>query len=188
VSNCADQCAENWPPLTVESEDDLVAGVNLAGDLGTIERADGSLQVTYNGMPLYYFAKDEKRGDATGEGAGDVWYTIPPATVVVSSNEELGDFLVARNGFTVYTFANDEAGVSNCADECAENWPPVTVGANIRLVGGEGVSGELATIERADASLQVTYNGMPLYYFAKDAAPGDATGEGAGDVWFVGRP
>ncbi len=63
-----------WPPLTVASEADLVAGEGVTGELGTIERADGSLQVTYNGQPLYFFFNDLAAGDATGQGAGDVWF------------------------------------------------------------------------------------------------------------------
>jgi predicted lipoprotein with Yx(FWY)xxD motif len=188
VSNCADQCAENWPPLTVESADAIVPGLFLPGEFATTERADGTLQVTYNGWPLYYWAQDAARGDTTGEGVGDVWFTVAPETVTVSNSADLGDFLVAPNGMTLYKFDNDAAGVSNCADQCAENWPPFTVGENDRLVGGAGVMGELATIERADGGLQVTYNGMPLYYWAQDAAPGDTTGQGVGEVWWVVAP
>jgi predicted lipoprotein with Yx(FWY)xxD motif len=188
VSNCADDCATNWPPLTVDSADAVVPGVHLPGELSTIERADGTVQVTYNGWPLYYWKDDAARGDTTGEGRGDVWYTIVPETVTLDSSTELGDYLVAANGKTLYTFANDEAGVSNCADDCAQNWPPLTVAPNDRLAAGAGIEGELGTIERADGSVQVTYNGMPLYFFAEDQAPGDTTGQGVGDVWAVAAP
>jgi predicted lipoprotein with Yx(FWY)xxD motif len=188
VSNCYDDCATNWPPLTVESADAVVPGVNLLGEFGTTERTDGTLQVTYNGWPLYYFAQDAARGDTTGEARGDVWWTVMPETVGLSSSDELGDFLVSPDGMTLYMFTNDEAGVSNCADECAENWPPYTVRESDRLAAAEGIEGELATIERADGDLQVTYNGMPLYFYAEDAAPGDTTGQEVGDVWFVVNP
>jgi predicted lipoprotein with Yx(FWY)xxD motif len=48
------------------------------GELGTITRADDSVQVTYNGMPLYYFAQDMLPGDTTGQGRGDVWWVVAP--------------------------------------------------------------------------------------------------------------
>jgi predicted lipoprotein with Yx(FWY)xxD motif len=190
VSNCSGDCLTNWPALTVESAEALVAGVNVHGELGTITRADdGTMQVTYNGWPLYYFAQDAARGDATGEGAGERWFTLAPETLVISNTAELGDFLVAgAGGKTVYYFANDEAGVSNCSGQCIENWPAVTVGETTRLVGGVGVEGELGTITRDDGALQVTYNGMPLYFWKDDVAPGDTTGQGVGDVWFVVAP
>ena len=43
----------------------------------------------------------------------------------------------------------------------------------------------LGTITRDDGTTQVTYNGWTLYYFVDDAAPGDALGQGLGDVWFL---
>ena len=110
------------------------------------------------------------------------------ATIMLGGNDELGDFLVGQDGMTLYLFTNDEPGVSNCADECTDNWPPLTVRENDRLVAGEGIEGELGTIERADGGLQVTYNGMPLYFFAEDVAVGDTNGQGRGERWFVVAP
>jgi predicted lipoprotein with Yx(FWY)xxD motif len=188
VSNCYDQCAENWPPLTVDSADAVVGDPRLPGELGTIERTDDTIQVTYNGSPLYYWKDDAMPGDIGGEGKGDVWYTVSPETVTVSNSDDLGDFLVAPNGMTLYTFANDEAGVSNCADTCLENWPAFKLYAGDRLVNPPDAMGELGTLTRDDDSVQITYNGMPLYFFAQDAAPGDTTGQGKGDVWFVAAP
>jgi predicted lipoprotein with Yx(FWY)xxD motif len=187
-SACSGDCLTNWPALTVESADAIVAGDNVRGELGTITRDDGALQVTYNGWPLYYFANDAARGDTTGQGRGDVWYVVAPETVVVSSGD-VGDYLVANlGGKTLYTFANDTEGVSNCSGDCAEAWPPFTVGENVQLVGGAGAEGELGTIARDDGEIQVTYNGMPLYFYAEDAASGDTNGQGVGDVWFVAAP
>lgn len=187
-SACYEQCAENWPPLTVETADDLVGDPRLPGELGTIERTDETLQVTYNGWPLYYWKDDAAPGDILGEGRGEVWYAVSPETVVLSGSDELGDFLVAPNGMTLYLFSNDEAGVSNCTDTCLENWPAYTLYAGDRLVAPAGVEGELGTIDRGDGVMQITYNGMPLYYFAQDMAPGDTVGQGRGDVWWVVAP
>lgn len=192
TSNCYDQCAENWPPLTVEDDEAAIdVGPTLLGSVGTIERTDGTYQVTYNDMPLYYFAQDMARGDAVGEGRGDVWWTIAPETVGIGSSDELGDYLIAPNGMTLYLFDNDEMGVSNCTDQCLENWPAFTVNPNDPLTLPAHAMGELGTIERMDGertTTQVTYNGMPLYFFASDEAPGDTTGQGRGDVWWVVAP
>ena len=187
VSNCVDECAANWPPLTVESADAVVSGPNMPGTLSTIERADGTLQVTYNDAPLYYWVNDAARGDATGQNVGEVWFVVVPETVAVNSSDEKGDYLVAANGFSLYTFANDAPGVSNCVDQCAENWPPLLAFGD-NLVAGAGIDGELGTIERADGSRQVTYNDMPLYLWVQDTAPGDTTGDGVGDVWALATP
>lgn len=186
-SACYDQCATAWPPLTVESAEDIVAGPNL-GELGTIERTDGTLQVTYNGWPLYYWQNDAAVGDATGEGRNDVWFTVAPEVVFVGNSEELGDFLVSPSGMTLYMFDNDTDGVSNCSGDCASAWPPYIVFEDTRLAASEGVEGELGTTTRDNGMLQLTYNGMPLYFWQNDSLPGDTTGQGVGEVWWVVAP
>jgi predicted lipoprotein with Yx(FWY)xxD motif len=188
VSNCADECAANWPPMTVESAEALTAQPGLAGEIGSIERADGGFQATLNGMPLYFWVADMKPGDATGQGVGGVWFVAALPTVSVSENADLGPILTGPNGMTLYTFANDTAGASTCTDGCAVAWPPLTVAAGETVMAGEGVTGELATITRADGSLQVTYNDMPLYYWINDIVPGDTTGHNFRDVWFAAQP
>ena len=101
----------------------------------------------------------------------------------------MGSFLVSYDGLTLYLFTNDEPGVSNCAETCLENWPAFTIQPGDPLVAPADAMGELGTIERADnGRLQVTYNGMPLYFWNEDAAPGDTNGQGLGDVWFVVEP
>ena len=85
-------------------------------------------------------------------------------------------------------FTQDTDGTSTCTDDCAATWPPFTVEAGATVEAGEGVTGELAIIERDDGASQVTYRGMPLYFDAPDAEPSDATGQGVGDVWFIASP
>jgi predicted lipoprotein with Yx(FWY)xxD motif len=102
------------------------------------------------------------------------------ATVEAKPVGTIGTVLVAgSNGMTVYTFTKDvkDSGTSACTDTCITNWPALTVAAGATPTGGDGVAGTLGTITRADdGSLQVTYNGLPLYFFANDQAPGDANG------------
>jgi predicted lipoprotein with Yx(FWY)xxD motif len=188
-STCYDQCATNWPPLLVKSEADLVPGVNLPGKFSVTKRKDDTLQVTYNGMPLYYWKDDKAIGDATGEGVGKVWFTVIPETVSWAKAGEVGDVLTTFDGMTLYTFKNDTAGKSTCTGDCLKNWPAYTVGAEDRLMAGTDVKGKLDVITREDTKArQVTYDGMPLYLYAKDVKPGDATGNKAGDKWFVIQP
>jgi predicted lipoprotein with Yx(FWY)xxD motif len=106
------------------------------------------------------------------------------ATVNVKNNRTLGNHLTATNGFTLYTFANDVGGVSNCKGDCATTWPPL-LGDNPASPAGLG--GSLTTIVRADGSRQVAYNGQPLYFFSGDNNPGDTNGQGIGGVWFVAK-
>ncbi len=167
--------------------------------------ADGSVQVTYNSLPLYYFAGDKAAGDAKGQGVKSVWYVIDPsgktiitapamagassssgsgAVVNVGQNSTLGSFLVDSKGMTLYLYTKDTPNTSNCYGGCAGYWPPLlTTGAP---VAGTGVTASLlGTTNRTDGTTQVTYNGWPLYYYVSDKAAGDTTGENVQGVWFV---
>lgn len=81
TSACHDKCAGAWPPFITSDKPSPGDGVN-ASLIGAIERRDGTMQVTYNGWPLYYFVKDQKPGDTNGqdiEGFGEEWYLLTPA-------------------------------------------------------------------------------------------------------------
>jgi predicted lipoprotein with Yx(FWY)xxD motif len=188
VSNCYDQCAQNWPPLLVKEGETPTLQPGLDGKLDVIDRTDGTKQVAFDGMPLYFWAKDQNVGDATGQNVGSVWFVIQPKTVRVGGNDALGQFLVGANGMTLYIYTKDEMDKSNCYDQCAINWPPLLVAQGETPTAGDGVTGKLDVIDRTDGTKQVAYNGMPLYYWFKDVVPGDATGQNVGSVWFVQAP
>jgi predicted lipoprotein with Yx(FWY)xxD motif len=109
-------------------------------------------------------------------------------TVVdIGKNSTLGSFLVDSKGMTLYLFTKDSPGTSNCYGGCAAAWPPLLTSA--APSAGAGVTASLlGTTKRTDGSLQVTYNGWPLYTWVKDKAAGDTTGENVQGVWFVVTP
>ena len=107
-------------------------------------------------------------------------------TVQVRQDPKLGSFLTDSNGRTLYLFKRDPLNDSVCYDNCAKAWPPFTASGDLTLP--EGVPGTLSTITRKDGTKQVTYNGVPLYYYAPDTNPGDVKGQGVGNVWFVVAP
>jgi predicted lipoprotein with Yx(FWY)xxD motif len=110
---------------------------------------------------------------STGGAAGG-------ATIEAKTVGSAGMILVASsNGMTLYNFTKDtkDSGKSVCMDSCLTTWPALTVAAGASPVAGAGVTGKLGTITRTDdGSLQVTYNGLPLYFFKNDKAPGDLNG------------
>ena len=79
VSNCNAGCLQTWPPFVTQGNPTLGAGVD-ASKVGSATLADGRKIVTYSGMPLYYYAKDTKAGDTTGQGVGGVWFIVPPSS------------------------------------------------------------------------------------------------------------
>ena len=101
------------------------------------------------------------------------------ATVEAKPVGSMGTVLVAAaNGMTLYTFTQDvkDSGKSACLTGCIDTWPALTVAAGATPSGGTGVTGKFGTITRDDGTLQVTYNGLPLYFFKNDKAPGDSNG------------
>ena len=81
-SNCNAECLAKWPPLLTQGNPTLGEGVE-ASLVGSASLPDGSKIVTYNKMPLYYWVKDTKPGDTTGQGVGEVWYAVSPLGKVV---------------------------------------------------------------------------------------------------------
>jgi predicted lipoprotein with Yx(FWY)xxD motif len=94
----------------------------------------------------------------------------------------LGDVLVDKDGRTLYMFTKDTKGsTSVCEGDCLAAWPPLG-----QADAGDGADdGMVGTITRSDGSKQATYDGWPLYYFAKDKSAGDVNGQGVGGVWYV---
>ncbi len=74
VSNCNGSCATLWPPFAVGSTPPSTLPTNVT----TLKRADGSMQYAYNGLPLYYYQKDSKPDDITGDGVGGIWHLVKP--------------------------------------------------------------------------------------------------------------
>ncbi len=204
-SDCNGGCAETWPPLLAD------AGSEPARQFSIITRDDGeTLQWAFKGMPLYTFTGDANPADTTGDGSGGVWYVARPdpwrlgevnstavGTIFVGQGSVRNvdgaggraDDRLDREGFTLYTFEDDRndsngdgAGDSDCNDGCAETWPPLFADA------GATPGGPFTIIDRDDGSRQWALDGLPLYFFAPDQAPGETNGEAAGRVWYVARP
>lgn len=71
-SACNGPCATNWPPLMAQ------AGAAASGDWSIVTRDDGAKQWAYKGKPVYFWAKDGKPGDRTGDGVNQVWHLARP--------------------------------------------------------------------------------------------------------------
>jgi predicted lipoprotein with Yx(FWY)xxD motif len=190
TTNCTGSCLDVWPPLLLEDGQEIEAGPGIDGDFDTIDTPSG-VQVTYRSAPLYYFVSDNAPGDVTGHLVGNVWFVARPdtaSTAVVNVSSD-GDYLIGPDGMTLYFFDNDADGVSNCAGQCLANWPALVVPEGLEPTAVSDADGELEVIVRADDSTrQVTYDGMPLYYYIGDSVPGDTSGDGVGGVWTLATP
>ncbi len=112
------------------------------------------------------------------------------AVVKVASTPDLGKVIVDSKGMTLYDFHKDKGTKSACYGECAAVWPPLlTTGEPTAQSGAEGSL--LGTTKRTDGTLQVTYNGHPVYGFVEDKKPGETNGndfKGFGAEWYALMP
>ena len=87
-SNCNGTCAQNWPPVKGP-----VTASGVSGTFGTIKRADGSVQATFDGHPLYTFAADTAPGQAKGNGVneqGGVWHEVTTSGTAAAGSSSSG--------------------------------------------------------------------------------------------------
>lgn len=84
-SVCNGSCATYWPPV----KGPVTAGPGVTGKLGTITRADGSIQATYDGHPLYTYVADGATGQAKGNGlneSGGLWWEMTASGAKVTAH------------------------------------------------------------------------------------------------------
>lgn len=116
--------------------------------------------------------------------------TTGAAKLQAEKQQPYGEYLVNADGRALYMFEKDPKGQSTCYDACAAAWPPMLTSGKPQT--GQAVKASLVgTIERKGGQTQVTYNGMPLYYYVKDQGPGTATGQDVHDQfggWYLVSP
>ena len=191
-SECLNGCLDAWPAY---HNANISVGDGLdSNDFATITRTDGSMQTTYKGWPLYYFANDAAAGDTNGDGVGGVWFIAKPDYSVMYVNAQLvgndgnnyledytvGDgttsYITSFGGRTMYTFNNDSNGVNNfTANDFSNNgaWPIVEI--TIDEIPSILNAADFGVIDVFGRN-QLTYKGWPLYYFGQDTTRGDNKG------------
>jgi predicted lipoprotein with Yx(FWY)xxD motif len=133
--------------------------------------------------------------EGTGDGAAKEAETVKAAPnaeegttfVSLGNVDALGMVLVDSKGMTLYEFEKDKGTESTCYGECAKYWPPLLTKGEPQPSNGADTS-LMGTTERKDGTMQVTYNGRPLYLFIEDKKPGEANGnnfEGFGAEWYA---
>ncbi|MFW5974920.1 MAG: fasciclin domain-containing protein [Bacteroidota bacterium] len=184
ASSCTGDCVDNWPLF---DQANLYLPEDLNRDeFARFERADGNMQVTFKGWPLYYFQNDEDPGDVNGEDVINSWYVAKPDyTVMLMDNqlvgsdglnytgdyeegEEIVQYFVDDKGRTLYTFSNDFKNQNNYTAEDLSNnisWP-VYEEDNV-VTPSVLEASDFGSID-VYGKTQMTYKGWPLYYFVED--------------------
>jgi predicted lipoprotein with Yx(FWY)xxD motif len=114
--------------------------------------------------------------------------TTNPSFSLTLQHSPVGPILATGTGATLYDFAPDTPTHSACVNVgCVYQWPPLLGSRSFQV--GPGVTRSLVgTLERPDGSIQLSYNGHPLYLYVRDVKPGDVTGQAIdqdGGLWFV---
>lgn len=160
------------------------AAVPVTG--GTSAPASGGYSRGSTSGNSYGASATQAPSSSSGSGSSA---SAGPAQVAVAQSASLGSVLVDGKGMTLYLYTKDtqNSGASTCYGKCASFWPPLTT-SGAAAAGSSLDASKLGTITRTDGTTQVTYNGWPLYYYAKDKQAGDVNGQKVGGVWFVVSP
>lgn len=186
--------SDDWPALTTVAAPVAGPGVHQRL-LGTVHRQGVGDQVTYAGHPLYLFDPSSAPFHPLGVQYVETvqplapwhgyWYlvsakdgdpvagvaSIEPATL--ADGERVlaveGDPNIDPFAVVVYTFSRDHRDVSTCIGSCALTWVPVTTTENPHVAPGVP-SGSIGTVRRDNGTLQVTYDGEPLYLYSRERA------------------
>lgn len=111
------------------------------------------------------------------------------AVTIATHKGPLGTYLTTSSGMSLYMFAPDSGGKSNCNSSCAQYWPPLAGGS--AKTSGAADSSLIGTTMRSDGTTQVTYAGHPLYTYVGDTSAGQTNGEAKnlnGGEWYLLDP
>ena len=165
-----------------------LAGVLTAAiaGCGSSSKNSASTTTTTAATPAASTSAQGPYGGASKSAAA----TSATAVVVTTKHSKAGTILAAGPKHkTVYLFEADKGPSSSCTGACEHAWPPLTAASATANAGAQ--QAHVSTITRPDGVKQVTYNGHPLYLFARDEDAGDAYGQGSkafGASWYVLTP
>lgn len=171
ASNCLEECAMAWPP--VSAPEDFAPGAGWS----VVERPDGIRQLAYEDKPLYRNRVDQRPGDTYGEGVRAQWYLalIPrPTPPGVNIQKTLAGYVAADKGNkTLYAPVAITNPASLCVEQaCSDAWQPLLA---------PWLANDLdrwSVVVREDGLRQWAFEGKPLFRYAGDVHPGEMSGEG----------
>ena len=111
--------------------------------------------------------------------------TPAPITVEGMDTPELGVVLADLRGMTLYRFTKESGGKIVCLRACLKTWTPLRVKRGAALHLPPLIKGKLGRVARSDGTLQLTFDGWPLYTYVGDRQPSDTLGNGKDGEWFA---
>jgi predicted lipoprotein with Yx(FWY)xxD motif len=144
----------------------VVSVVAVAVALSACGGDDGDSQPEGQAQPAPATTQpeDQASNESGNANAGSVL-----RTEITTGDSQFGEVLFDGDQGAIYYFDKEKTSQSECYGDCARAWPPVLTEGEPEAAGG--AQGRLlGTTERRDGSLQVTYDGRPLYYYVDDPA------------------
>jgi predicted lipoprotein with Yx(FWY)xxD motif len=163
---------QNWIAIAGISLALVIAGCGGDDDTEQVDAADASAAEEQPSEPERPAGRDQ-----------------PPGTEISTSRSQLGETLFDGDDQAIYYFEPERTSEPRCYGSCAEAWPPVLTEGEPKA-SGDARQRLLATTERRDGSVQVTYDGRPLYYYA-DEGPGELRCHNIhheGGLWLAVQP
>jgi predicted lipoprotein with Yx(FWY)xxD motif len=163
----------------------LIAGCGSSSNGGAYGGGETSSGTTNSSSGGSYGGKSGSSNSTSTAGSGG-----GVGVVAVAKVGDLGPVIVNSEGLTLYDFHKDKGGVSSCYGACAGAWPPLLSEGEPKAEAG-AMSNQLGTTKRKDGTIQVTYNGWPLYTYVGDQGPGEANGNDFsqfGAQWYALMP
>lgn len=156
----------------------LMAALSAASTVALAGCGGSSGSTTSSSTPAAAPTSASSSSASSTSGSTSEVETLKTATVAGHT------IVVDGEGKAVYVYTRDNPGAttSTCTGGCASLWPAVTSAGAPTL---QGVTGKIGSITGVNGKQQITVNGMPIYYYAKDTAPGQVTGQGVANVWYV---
>jgi predicted lipoprotein with Yx(FWY)xxD motif len=169
----------------------MVAALVVAG-CGGGDSSSGGAYGGKGGGGSTNAANEETTDTGAKSGYGESGEASSGGDGIVSAAKvgDLGTILVDSQGLTLYDFHKDKGSTSSCYGACAAAWPPLLTEGNPQAQGPADRS-MLGTTKRTDGTIQVTYNGWPLYTYVGDKGPGEANGNDFsqfGAQWYALMP
>ena len=142
--------------------------------------SSGTSSSAAGGGDAYGSGGSSSSGSSSGSASAQAGGEVELKTSTVGGQK----IIVDEKGMTVYYYTRDNKGttVSACTGGCITLWPPVISSESPKL---DGVTATVGSIKTPDGKNQVTLNGMPIYYYQKDTAPGQVNGQAVAGVWYV---
>lgn len=143
-SNCTGRCAERWLPVLIAPTGTIYLTDIPESAVGTVEREDGTLQVTLGGQPIYRYIEDERIGDRNGQGVDGAWFGVRPDGRKVTPRSSGADVSI-----TLYSETDFDGDGQGTSGPGCQNLPDPGIASSLQLSGGEAElwSGEDCTGE-----------------------------------------